>query len=387
MHEPGTAAAMALGMMREALALAQGSRFRARPNPHVGCIVWRDGRVIGAGATQAPGGPHAEVAALADAAARGETVTGAHVAVTLEPCCHQGRTGPCTEALIAAGVGTVHVACEDPNPQVNGRGIARLRSAGITVHTGVLADEAAALNAGFFMRMRSGRPRIRLKLAMSLDGRTAMASGESRWITGAAARADVQRLRAESCAIVTGVGTVRADDCRLTVRAEALPLPPAQRDDAMRGPPLRVVLDSGLRTPVGAAVLSVTAGARRPTVLVHRRGAAVPPALAQPVQHGDIALLAVPEVAGRLDLAAVVAELARRQCNEILLECGATLAGAFMQQGLVDQMVIYIAPTLLGSAARPLLELSLSSMAEQRRLRVLDVARVGDDWRFLTEPL
>jgi diaminohydroxyphosphoribosylaminopyrimidine deaminase/5-amino-6-(5-phosphoribosylamino)uracil reductase len=375
-------------MMRRALALAEHARYRARPNPHVGCVIWRDGVILGEGATRAPGQAHAEIVALQDAEARGHDVCGADVAVTLEPCSHRGRTGPCVDALLAAGVATVYAACGDPNPEVNGRGLARLRDGGVSVHCGLLADEALAQNAGFHSRMRRGRPRLRLKMAASLDGRTAMASGESRWITGAAARADVQRLRAQSCAVLTGIGTVLADDCRLSLRPDELPLTPPQTSDALEHPPARVILDARLRTPADAAVLAADArGSAGAPLLLHGTGLIVPAWLEARRQSGELSLHGLPSDAdGRLDLHALVEELARRQFNEILVECGSRLAGALVREGLVDQMCLYLAPCFMGSSARPLLDLSLDLMADRPRWRYVQLDQLGDDIRILAEP-
>lgn len=359
-------------MMARALQLAQLGRFWARPNPHVGCVLVREGHVIGEGFTQPAGGNHAEVEALRAAGdARGATAY-----VTLEPCNHHGKTGPCTEALVAAGVKRVVAATCDPNPLVAGSGLARLEAAGVEVQSGLLEAEARELMAGFIARMERGRGRLRLKLAMSLDGRTAMASGESQWITGAAARRDVQRLRAASCAIVTGIGTVLADDCSLTVRSDELGLDAEQQARAEAVPPLRVVLDSGLRTPADAAVL-----AAGNTLLLH--GADV-----ESDKPLDAELLALPsaEEGRSLDLKAVVAELAQRQCNEILVESGPRLAGALLREGLVDEMLIYVAPVILGEKARPLLGLSLDKMAEKVNLDWKDSRKVGNDWRFRVIP-
>ena len=344
------------------------------PNPHVGCVLVRDGHVIGQGFTQPAGGNHAEIEALAMAGdARGATAY-----VTLEPCSHHGKTGPCADALVAAGVARVVVAMQDPNPAVAGEGLARLRAAGVEVSCGLLEGEAQQVIPGFIARMTRGRGRVRVKLAMSLDGRTAMASGESQWITGPAARADVQRLRAASCAIVTGVGTVVADDCALTVRAEELGLPAPEAQRASARQPLRVVLDSKLRTPGGARVLSAEAA----TLLLHGEGAAVPDAL----KASEAEMLPLASGANGLDLDAMMALLAQRQCNEILVESGPHLAGALLQAGLVDELIVYMAATLLGSRAQPLLELPIDAMADKVPLTVADVRKVGQDWRFTVKP-
>ncbi|MEH6583185.1 MAG: bifunctional diaminohydroxyphosphoribosylaminopyrimidine deaminase/5-amino-6-(5-phosphoribosylamino)uracil reductase RibD [Halioglobus sp.] len=361
-------------MMARALQQARQGKYSAMPNPHVGCVLVRGGQVIGEGYTQPAGGNHAEIEALAAAG----DAQGATAYVTLEPCSHQGKTGPCADALITAGVSRVVAAMEDPNPEVSGRGLEKLRAAGITVSTGLLEGEARAVIPGFIARMSRGRPRVRAKLAMSLDGRTAMASGESQWITGAAARRDVQRLRAMSCAIVTGVGTVLADDCSLTVRADELGMDEAETRRATQRQPVRVVLDSGLRTPADARVLAGAA----PTLLFHGAGQAIPKAL---LARGD-SLQGLPLEAGRLDLVAMVNALCERQCNEILVESGPRLAGALLQAGLLDELIIYMAPTLMGDRARPLLELPLDSMSEKVPLAVQDVRKIGEDFRFTVVP-
>lgn len=361
-------------MMARALQLARRGRYSAMPNPHVGCVLVRDGEVIGEGFTRPAGGNHAEIEALQAAGdARGATAY-----VTLEPCSHHGKTGPCADALVAAGVRRVVAAMQDPNPLVAGQGLARLRAGGIDVDCGLLESEARQVIPGFIARMQRGRGRVRAKLAMSLDGRTAMASGESQWITGPAARRDVQRLRAMSCAVVTGVGTVLADDCALTVRPGELGLPAAEAELAAQRQPLRVVLDSALRTPPGARVLAPEAA----TLLCHSGESAVPAGLA----GSGAELLALPRSGEGLDLDALLDTLSERQCNEILVESGPRLAGALLQAGLLDELIIYMAPALLGSRAQPLLHLPLDSMAEKVRLELADVRRVGQDWRITAVP-
>ncbi|TDG12773.1 bifunctional diaminohydroxyphosphoribosylaminopyrimidine deaminase/5-amino-6-(5-phosphoribosylamino)uracil reductase RibD [Seongchinamella unica] len=361
-------------MMARALQLARRGRYSAMPNPHVGCVLVRDGQVIGEGFTQPAGGNHAEIEALQAAG----DATGATAYVTLEPCSHTGKTGPCADALIAAGVRRVVAAMEDPNPRVAGAGLDKLRAAGLQVDVGLLETDARQVIPGFIARMSRGRGRVRAKLAMSLDGRTAMASGESQWITGPAARADVQRLRAMSCAVITGIGTVLADDCSLTVRAEELGLPPAEAALGSRKQPLRVVLDSGLQTPLDARVLDGAA----PTLLCH--DAQLPPSA--DIAAKGVEQLALPRGETGLDLASLLDHLAMRQSNEILVECGPRLAGAFLQAGLLDAMVVYVAPVLMGSAARPLLDLPLDSMSARVPLVIDDMRRVGDDWRITAIP-
>ena len=357
------------GWMGRALELAARGRYSTHPNPRVGCVLVAGDRVVGEGWHRVAGGPHAEVEAIA---AAGAAAAGATAYVTLEPCAHHGRTPPCVDALVAAGVGRVVAAMSDPNPAVAGRGLAALAAAGIEVAAGLLAGEAEALNAGFVSRMTRGRPRVTLKLAASLDGRTAMASGESRWITGAAARADVQRLRASSSAVLTGVGTVLADDPSLNVRA-------AELETAGRQP-LRVVLDSRLRTPPTARLLGLAGRTLVLTTPAARSAAAE-------LQAAGAVVEAVPPGPGGLDLLPVLRRLGELECNDVLVECGPILAGAFMAAGLVDELVLYLAPHLMGDAARGLFTLpGLEKMAERVQLRITEVRRVGDDLRLRAVP-
>ena len=353
--------------MATAIRLARHGLDSTSPNPRVGCVLVRNGELIAEGWHNRAGEPHAEALALAVA---GENARGATAYVTLEPCSHHGRTGPCADALVAAGIARVVVATEDPNPRVRGQGIARLRAAGIEVEVGVLASEARALNPGFFARMTRGRPWLCCKLAMSLDGRTAMASGESQWITGESARQDVQRLRARSCAVMTGIGTVLRDDPRLDVRLG---------DAASARQPLRVVLDSQLRTPPGARLTATPGHA----LVVH---ADAHPGREQALVGAGCELLRLPDGQGRVALPALLEALAARECNEVLLEAGAALCGAFAAAGLIDEYRIYMAPVLLGSNARPLLELPFEHMAERLQLRITAVEAVGEDWRITAVP-
>lgn len=361
-------------MMARALQLARRGQYSAMPNPHVGCVLVRDGRVIGEGFSCPAGGNHAEIEALRAAG----DAAGATAYVTLEPCSHHGKTGPCTDALVQAGVTRVIAALSDPNPLVAGQGLEKLRGAGVAVECGLLESEARRLIPGFIARMTRGRGRVRAKLAMSLDGRTAMSSGESQWITGPAARRDVQRLRAMSCAVLTGIGTVLADDCSLSVRPAELGLSPEAAKLASVRQPLRVVLDSRLRTPADANVLRGDA----PTLLCHDENIAVPAMLvAGPAQR-----LPLRAGAQGLDLSALMAALADRQCNEILVESGPRLAGALLQAGLLDELIVYMAPTLLGDRARPLLALPIDMMADKVQLKLEDVRKVGTDWRITAVP-
>lgn len=359
--------------MARALQLAGNGLYTTRPNPRVGCVLVRQGDIVGEGWHQTAGQAHAEIAALQSAAARAR---GATVYVTLEPCAHHGKTPPCADALIAAGVVKVVAAMRDPNPLVAGQGLARLEAAGIEVDVGLLQAQAEALNPGFIKRMRSGIPLVRLKMATSLDGRTAMASGESKWLTGPAARADVQQLRARSCAVLTGIGTVLDDDPSLTVRNRQ----PGLENAATAGhrQPLRVVLDSTFRTPVAAKLLQADGDA----LIIGAVEALATHALQE--AGAQTAVLSAPAVdAARVDLVGTLRLLADRQCNEVLVEAGATLAGAFLQAGLVDELVIYQAPMLLGHEARPMLKLSgIERLAQRLQLAIKEVRCVGADLRI-----
>ncbi|MBF1802368.1 bifunctional diaminohydroxyphosphoribosylaminopyrimidine deaminase/5-amino-6-(5-phosphoribosylamino)uracil reductase RibD [Alloalcanivorax profundimaris] len=378
--------------MLRALYLARRALYTTDPNPRVGCVLARDGAVIAEGFHPRAGEPHAERYALA---AAGDAARGATAYVTLEPCSHTGRTGPCADALIQAGVARVVVAMQDPNPQVAGNGLRKLRDAGIEVEVGPQEQEARALNPGFIRRMSGQRPLVRIKAAASLDGRTAMASGESQWITGPQAREDVQRLRARSSAIVTGIGTVLADRPSYTVRPEQWTL--GRYHDYGDGevrPPLRVILDPALRTPPDSPVVS----AAGPCLIAHGEAAPAEPRAALERAGAELLVLPLaarpegapeaprPEERRGLDLTALLAELARRECNEVLVECGATLAGAFVRDGLFDELIVYMAPTLLGRDARALLDLPLNRMADQVRLRWADVRHLGDDLRLTLTP-
>ena len=360
--------------MARALQLARKGLYSTHPNPRVGCVIARDGQIVGEGWHVRAGEPHAEGHALRQA---GEQARGATAYVTLEPCSHHGRTPPCADALVAAGVARVVVAMQDPNPEVAGNGLARLRQAGIEVQTGVLEAGARALNAGFIKRMEQGLPFVRVKLAMSLDGRTAMASGESQWITGPAARAAVQRLRARASVVLTGADTVLADDARLTVRPEELGLDGELTALAMTRPPLRVLVDGRLRVPLDAPFFQ--AGA----TLVATCAAAT--ARDRYLEAGH-ELLAVPGSSGHVDLHKLLAELAGRGANEVLVEAGPRLAGAFAREGLVDEYQLFVAAKFLGSSARPLLELPLARMAEAQALKIVEMRAVGDDWRIIAVP-
>ncbi len=356
--------------MARALELAEAGRYSTHPNPRVGCVIVKDEVIVGEGAHLKAGEPHAEVHALR---AAGERARGAEVFVTLEPCNHQGRTPPCVDALIAAGVSKLWVAMSDPNPLVAGLGLSRLQAAGIETQVGLLQPAAERLNRGFLSRMRRQRPFVTLKMGASLDGRTAMASGESQWITGAAARADVHRLRAEAGAVLTSIATVLADDPSLTVRDFHPPLALAGEglgERALRQPD-RIVLDSRARASVHAKVWAEDA---RRFWLTNTLPATVP--------QGVQALAVESDGSGSISLPKTLAVLAAQQVNHVLVECGPTLAGSFLAAGLVDELVLYIAPSLLGSDARGLAALPGLDRLDQRvQLQFSDVRQVGDDLR------
>jgi len=363
--------------MARAIRLAERGLYTTDPNPRVGCVLVRDGVVVGEGFHRRAGEPHAERNAI-DAA--GERARGATAYVTLEPCCHHGRTPPCTDALLAAAVARVVVGTEDPNPLVDGRGLERMRAAGVEVLTGVLEQEARALNPGFDKRMRSGLPYVRLKLAASLDGRTAMASGESRWITSEAARRDVQWLRARSSAVITGIDTVLADDPSLNVRLNPAEIPALTPDEPVRQP-LRVVVDSRLRMPGDARMLPLPGA----TLVVTCSDS--PRAIAQMTSAGAEVQRCPAAAGARIDLRALMRYLGERELNEVLIETGPTLAGAAMQAGIVDELVLYLAPHLMGDAARGLFRLpGLDRMADRLALTIIDVRQVGPDLRITARP-
>ncbi|WP_165675681.1 bifunctional diaminohydroxyphosphoribosylaminopyrimidine deaminase/5-amino-6-(5-phosphoribosylamino)uracil reductase RibD [Metapseudomonas otitidis] len=361
--------------MARALELARKGLYSTHPNPRVGCVIVRDGQVVGEGWHARAGEPHAEVHALRQA---GERARGATAYVTLEPCSHHGRTPPCADALVNAGIARVVAAMQDPNPQVAGRGLLRLMDAGIAVQSGVLESEARALNAGFIKRMETGLPFVRVKLAMSLDGRTAMASGESQWITGPAARAAVQRLRARASVVLTGADTVLTDGARLTVRPDELGLNAELTALALTRPPQRVLVDGRLRVPLSAPFYQVGKALVATCAVASARDR---------FQEEGHELLAVPSSNGHVDLRRLLLELGSRGANEVLVEAGPRLAGAFARAGLVDEFQIFMAGRLLGSSARPLLDWPLARMAEAPQLKITDVRAVGDDWRIIAVPL
>ena len=404
--------------MARALDLAHHGLYSTGPNPRVGCVIARGERVVGEGWHRYAGGPHAEIHALA---AAGGDSRGATAYVTLEPCRHTGRTGPCTRALIEAGIAKVVAAMPDPDPRVAGRGFAELAEAGIEVETGLMEAPARSLNRGFVSRHERGRPWVRCKLAATLDGRTATAAGESRWITGEAARADAHRLRAQADAVLTGIGTLLADDPRLDARVEDVRTEDARTGDTgclapPMQPPMRVIVDSRLRTPPAARAFSVPGdiliaaiggagktggigtpgghGAEGPIV----GGIAGEPGDTLATTTGDAArmralveagaeIVPLPDIGGRVSLPALMAVLAGRGVNEIHTECGPTLAGALLESGLVDEIVVYLAPALLGDAARGMFTLpGIASMRDRLRLEVTGVARLGADLRIDAVP-
>lgn len=357
--------------MAQALQLARLGLYSTSPNPRVGCVIVKDGLIIGRGWHQQAGGPHAEVHALRDA---GSQAQGATAYVTLEPCSHYGRTAPCAQALIDAGISTVVGACFDANPQVAGQGYQMLQQAGIQVITGVLESAAIELNAGFMQRMSTGLPRVTLKLAQSLDGRTAMQSGESQWITGPDARRDVQRLRAQSCAIITGTDSVLIDNPSMTVRYQEAGI---ELDAQLQRQPLRVIID-GRQRLTGQEKIFAQAG----DILIAHCGSANK-AITRNTELGQLFFWQSPQSAtNKVNLDELLKHLASLGCNEILVESGAQLAGAFIQQHLCQQLVLYCAPTLLGSDARPLVNLPFTQMKQQIRWRWHDIRQVGNDLRL-----
>ena len=350
--------------MAQALRLAEQGMYSTSPNPRVGCVLVAGGKLVGSGWHRRAGEDHAEVHALHEA---GDAARGATAYVTLEPCSHHGRTPPCTDVLIAAGVARVVVAVQDPNPKVAGAGVAQLRAAGMVVESGLMETAARELNAGFFARMNRGTPLVRSKIAMSLDGRTALSNGESKWITGDAARLDVQHWRARSCAVLTGINTVLADDPQINVR-----------DIATDRQPLRVVLDSQLRIPVEARIL-------------HGSDTLVYCALCDKsriarLQDLGATVVILQDSHGQVDMSAMLRDLAQRGCNEVLVEAGNTLNGALLRAGLVDELVLYVAPLLLGDAARGMAQLGeFSSLDQGIKLEWNDMRQVGADLRILAK--
>lgn len=353
--------------MTRALELARLGLYSTDPNPRVGCVIAHGERVVGEGWHRYAGEPHAEILALA---AAGGAAAGATAYVTLEPCRHTGRTGPCTRALIEARVARVVAAMRDPDPRVAGQGLAELAAAGIEVETGLLETEAGILNRGFVSRFENGRPWVRCKLAATLDGRTASAAGESRWITGEAARADVHRLRAQAGAVLTGIGTLLADDPGLDARVEGA---------GCLAPPMRVIVDSRLRTPPAAQVFSAPG---RVLVATSRDASSAPALL-----DAGAEVVSLPDAAGGVRLDALMTTLAERGVNEVHTECGPTLAGALLESGLVDEVVMYLAPALLGDAAQGMFTLpTVVAMRDRIGLEITTVERMGSDLRIDAVP-
>lgn len=350
--------------MQRALRLAKNGLYSTDPNPRVGCVLVRDGNIVGEGWHKKAGEAHAEVLALRQA---GNDAKAATAYVTLEPCSHTGKTPPCAEALVQAQVGRVVVAMQDPNPLVSGQGVLRLRKSGIAVESGLMEVQARVLNPGFIKRMETGLPYVRVKMAMSLDGRTAMASGESQWITGDAARQNVQLLRARSSAVLTGIGSVLSDDPSMNVRLSADEL----NIDEVRQP-LRVVLDSELRFPAKAKIAEVEGDV-----------------LIMTTSKNDVDnAVQLPEKDGHVDLKAALKYLAKIEINEVHVEAGAILSGAFLQQQLVDEIVVYMAPHIMGDEARGLFALpGLSKMKDRISLDIQDVRMLGKDLRITAKPV
>jgi len=362
------------------LALEQASfgQLIARPNPAVGCVLVKSNQVVGTGYTQQVGGPHAEVMAIQ---AAGDLANGAIAYVTLEPCGHYGRTPPCSLALIEAGVSTLVYGCQDPNPLVAGQGLSQLRTANIEVIGPVLEAECRLSNRGFLQRMKTNKPNVINKLAMSLDGRTAMKSGESQWITGPEARAQVHLLRAQSCAVITGIGSILRDNPSMNVRADELALAGVpQATIELIKQPLRVVLDSQLRLPTSAKILQQPGSVLVITCVADlQRHQAL-------IDMGAELVVCAADDQGKVDLSAVLTLLGQRQCNQVLVEAGAGLSGAFLKAGLTHHLVVYLAPKLMGSEAKALFNLPLETMAQAVDVDIKGISQVGNDWRIDATP-
>ena len=362
--------------MHRALALAEQALWLTSPNPRVGCVITGpDGQVLGEGHTQRAGGAHAEVMALRDAAARGHAVHGACAWVTLEPCAHQGRTGPCCDALAAAGIARVVVATGDPNPRVAGQGLARLQAAGVQVQcldaADPLAQQARELNVGFFSRMERQRPWVRMKIAASIDGQTALANGQSQWITSAEARADGHAWRARACAVLTGIGTVLEDDPQLTVRGLNAP----------RQPHL-VVVDSRLELPLTARLLDTQGEGEQAREIWVYTASSGPSAQREALLARGVQVIDCPGPGGKVDLAAMLSDLAQREVNELHIEAGFKLNGSLMRTGLVDEWLLYLAPQWLGPGQGMAQLPALSALSDAQALRFHAVDRIGPDLRL-----
>ena len=355
------------GFMAEALRLAEQGLYTTDPNPRVGCVVVKDGEIVGRGVHRKYGEAHAEPLALKEA---GSEAKGATLYVTLEPCSHQGKTPPCVDAVIAAGIKRVVAAMVDPNPQVNGRGLEKLKAAGIGVQTGLLEAQARALNPGFINRMTRGRPWVRSKLAVSMDGRTALATGQSKWISGEAAREDVHRWRARSSAVLTGIGTLLADDPTFSVR-----LPGEWRQ------PYKVVVDTNLSTPADAKIFQQNPES------VYIATAVDDPEEQELILNTGASIQVFPEKRGFMDLKAILESLTELECNEVLVEAGAGMNGALLEAGLLDEFILYLAPCLMGDTARGMFSLPpIASLQDRRELQVTDLRMVGSDIRVMLRP-
>ena len=351
--------------MATALRLAAKGLYSTHPNPRVGCVIADRETILGRGWHEYAGGAHAEISAMQDA---GDSARGNTAYITLEPCSHHGRTPPCTEALLGAGITRIVVASTDPNPAVNGQGLERLRDAGVTVDTGLMGSEAESLNPGFFMRMRQGRPWVRVKSAISLDGKTALDNGDSKWISNEYSRCDVQKWRARSSAVLTGIGTVLTDNPAMNARL-----------DGLRRQPLRVIADSHWRTPADSRILADPATA----VIAGSRDAAIP----QELQATGAKCLALPVIAGRIDLGSLLGRLAEMEVNEIQVEAGARLCGALLKERLVDELLIYQASVLLGDGGQgPFAFGPLESMDERTHLKLQETRSLGNDVRLRLVP-
>jgi diaminohydroxyphosphoribosylaminopyrimidine deaminase/5-amino-6-(5-phosphoribosylamino)uracil reductase len=375
--------------MAYALQLAKKGRYTARPNPCVGCVLVATTNgvehIVGQGWHYRAGEAHAEVNAINDARKNKYNTKNAVAYVTLEPCVHKAKTGPCTQALITAEISRAVYGMEDPNPLVAGQGLQALIDAGISVDGPLLEQEAKDLNKGFVRRMLVKKPWVRCKIAASLDGRTAMANGESQWITGSEARADVQKWRASSCAIISGIGSVLQDDSRLTIRKDQLCLPNV--DEVLANPPLRVLLDTHLQIPLDAAILKPDA---KTLLIVSRQTLdAAQAKIANILELGDhLSVISVSvDEDNKLSLPEVLSALAKLECNEVLLESGSKLAGAFLQKELVDELVIYQAPIFLGHKARPMFDLPLDKMSQKKTLKIIDQRSFGQDTRMIAHVL
>ena len=366
-------------IMSRAIELARRGVFTVSPNPMVGCVIMADNRVVGEGWHVQAGGDHAEIAALREA---GDEALGACAYVTLEPCVHHGRTGPCVDAIIKSGLSHVIVACTDPNPKVAGAGITALRDSGIEVTVGILEQQARDLNRGFIKRHEFGTPWVTIKSATSLDGRTAMSSGESKWITSPPARADVQKMRAKSCAVITGIGTQKLDNPSLDVRLDyqQLGMAEALMDVPIRQP-LRVVVDSRCQIATGAKIFERPGQTLIATIdgVSQRKRADV-------LRSARVETHFFPGIDEKVDLESLLVHLAERGCNNVMVEAGAVLAGAFVQQGLLDEIVCYCAPKLFGSNARPMFDLPIDTIDAHLALTVVEMCKIGEDIRVTLRP-